>query len=366
MKTTASPMTSRERVLRAMRRQIPDRVPFDLSWGLTPAAYDLFKSKTGQTSPEEYFGVDVRVLGGGPTKVVSDYSRYFKNLPAGATIDEWGIGHQPTDSQDKAHSHLEGFIYPMLDLKTEKDAEDYPLPDIDAAYRYDWMPACVKEMQGRGLAVCGGMACTIFEIAWYMRSMELLMMDFIDNPEFASVFLDRITEKREGQARLMVESGVDVLMLGDDVASQRSMMMSLPMWRKWLKGRLGRVIKAARSVRPDILIFYHSDGNILPIVDDLIEIGVDILNPIQCECVDPADLKKKYGDRLSFWGTIGTQTTLPFGTPDDVRREVKLRMETVGKGGGLLLGPTHFVEPEVPWENLTAFVEAVKEFGVYE
>jgi len=351
--------------LRAMKRQIPDRVPFDLSWGLTGPMYDIFKEKTGHTSPDEYFGVDTRMLMSAPTTLKNDYSKYFENLPEKAFIDEWGVGHLPTESDDKSHSHLEGFIYPMLKLSTVRDVMDYPLPDMDAYYRHEYMTSAVKDIQGKGFAVLGSMACTIFEVAWYMRSMELLMMDFIDNQEFAEAFLDRITEKREGQARNMAESGIDVLMLGDDVASQRSMIMSVPMWRKWLKGRLARVIKAARTVRPDILIFYHSDGNILPVVEDLIEVGVDILNPIQCECVDPAELKLKFGDRLSFWGTIGTQTTLPFGTPDDIRNEVKLRMETVGNGGGLLLGPTHFVEPEVPWENLVAFVEAVKEFGVY-
>jgi uroporphyrinogen decarboxylase len=115
-----------------------------------------------------------------------------------------------------------------------------------------------------------------------------------------------------------------------------------------------------------MLIFYHSDGNATAIVPDLIEIGVDILNPVQSECMDPGEMKRLYGDRLSFWGTIGTQTTLPFGTPDDVRREVKTRMETVGVGGGLVLAPTHMVEPDVPWENLVALVEAVHEYGVYD
>ena len=93
---------------------------------------------------------------------------------------------------------------------------------------------------------------------------------------------------------------------------------------------------------------------------------VDILNPVQPECVDPVAIKKKYGDRLSFWGTIGTQTTMPFGTPEDVRREIRARIETVGKGGGLLIAPTHVIEPEVPWENILAFIEAVKEFGRYD
>lgn len=135
------------------------------------------------------------------------------------------------------------------------------------------------------------------------------------------------------------------------------------MWRKWLKPRLARVIEQARRVKPDILIFYHSDGDCTAIIPELIEIGVDILNPVQPECMNPAELKKEYGDRLAFWGTIGTQTTMPFGTPDEVKAVVKERIETVGKGGGLLLAPTHILEPEVPWENVLAFFEAVEEYG---
>jgi uroporphyrinogen decarboxylase len=114
-----------------------------------------------------------------------------------------------------------------------------------------------------------------------------------------------------------------------------------------------------------VLVFYHTDGDAAAIVRDLIEIGVDILNPVQSECMDPTALKREFGHDLAFWGTLGTQSTLPFGTPADVRAEVKRRVETVGVGGGLLLAPTHMIEPEVPWENIVAAVEAVNEFGWY-
>ena len=93
--------------------------------------------------------------------------------------------------------------------------------------------------------------------------------------------------------------------------------------------------------------------------------GLDVLNPIQPECMDPAEIKRKYGDRLAFFGTMGNQTTLPFGSPDDVRREVRLRIATVGQGGGLVLAPSHLLEPDVPWENILAFFEAADESGAY-
>jgi uroporphyrinogen decarboxylase len=154
---------------------------------------------------------------------------------------------------------------------------------------------------------------------------------------------------------------VDVLRLGDDVGMQRGLMMSQAAWRRWLKPRLAQVIAAARAIKPDTLVFYHSDGDCRPIVPELIEIGVDILNPVQPECMDPAVMKRLYGDRLSFWGTVGTQTTFPFGTPAEMKAVVVERIATVGRGGGLLLAPTHILEPDVPWENIVAFFAAIDE-----
>ncbi|MBI3986353.1 MAG: hypothetical protein HY343_05510, partial [Lentisphaerae bacterium] len=133
------------------------------------------------------------------------------------------------------------------------------------------------------------------------------------------------------------------------------------LWRAWLKPRLARIIAEARRVKPDILIFYHSCGFVTPFLEDFIEVGIDILNPVQPECMDFDDVHARVGDRLSFWSTIGTQTTLPFGTPDDVKAVVRSRLKTCGKAGGIVIGPTHMVEPEVPWENLLAMRDAVLE-----
>jgi uroporphyrinogen decarboxylase len=152
---------------------------------------------------------------------------------------------------------------------------------------------------------------------------------------------------------------------GDDVSTQLDMMISPALWREMLKPRLLRVIQTAKSVNPETLVFYHGDGNLQTIIPDLIEIGVDILNPVQPECMDPVKIKERYGERLSFWGTIGTQTTLPFGTAADIEKITRTMIETVGAGGGLLLAPTHVIEPDVPWENIEALVAAIKKYGVY-
>jgi uroporphyrinogen decarboxylase len=353
-------MTSRERVLAAMRHRRPDRTPFDFSWGFAPAQLERFRQATGAVDPDDYFGADTRLIRPSPTRRSTDFSSYLGELPAGAQVDEWGIGRRPSASTDAAHAHLDGFIYPLLGATHERDARDYPLPDLDADYRYEDFTARVAAVQARGLAALAVMDCTIFETAWFMRSMERLLLDFADASPFAAALLDRITAVREVQARRYAESGADVICLGDDVGTQRGMLMSVRMWRTWLKGRLARVIAAAREVRPEVLVFFHSDGDVTAIVEDLVEIGVDILNPVQPECMDPLALHLQFGRRLCLWGTVGTQSTFPFGSPGDVRREVLARIEAVGRDGGLFLAPTHMIEPEVPFANIVAFVDAVK------
>jgi len=133
------------------------------------------------------------------------------------------------------------------------------------------------------------------------------------------------------------------------------------MWRRWFKPRLAQVIQVARRVKPDLLVEYHTDGYVEPFIPDLIEVGVNVLNPVQPECMNPAEIKHKYGDKLAFSGTVGTQTTMPFGAPQEVRRVVAERIQTVGRGGGLVLAPTRFVEPDVPWQNIEAFFGAAEE-----
>jgi uroporphyrinogen decarboxylase len=206
---------------------------------------------------------------------------------------------------------------------------------------------------------------TLFECAWLLRGLENLLVDFLANPDLAAALLDHLTATGIESARRLAEAGVDVLLTGDDVGMQRGMMMSPELWRQWLKPRLAEIIAAAKKVKPDVLVFYHSDGNIEPIIPELIEVGVDILNPVQPECMDPAQLKREHGNDLAFWGTVGTQTTMPFGTPEEVKAAIRERIESTGQGGGLLLAPTHVIEPDVPWENVEAFFEAVEEYGWY-
>jgi uroporphyrinogen decarboxylase len=191
--------------------------------------------------------------------------------------------------------------------------------------------------------------------------MEELMTDMMSEDESATILLDRVTNVACEQASAFAAAGADILHLGDDIGTQRGPLMSVELWRTWLKPRLKRVIDAARAAKPDVLIFYHSCGNVSAFLEELVETGIDILNPVQPECMDFAAVHARVGAHVAFWGTIGTQSTLPFGTPEDVRRAVLDRFEICGKQGGLVLGPTHLVEPEVPWENLVALKAAVDE-----
>jgi uroporphyrinogen decarboxylase len=177
-----------------------------------------------------------------------------------------------------------------------------------------WNRRQINDMVKNDLIAVAFMQMTIFEISWYLRGMDTFMLDMLQDTSFADVLLNKVTDIRIGMAQKYAKNGADILMLGDDVSTQIDMMISPELWRRMLKPRLKKVIQEAKIAKPEILVFYHGDGNVQAIIPDLIEIGVDILNPVQPECMDPLELKKTYGKQLSFWGTIGTQTTLPFGS----------------------------------------------------
>ena len=351
-------MTNRENILRALRRQQPERVGFDFVF--SPALLEEFKRRTGREDYQDYYNFPVRLLELVPTRLKTDFTKFFDSLPPGTRpLDwnpEWGVMGAPG-----AVAHFQEMLHPMLKFTDVRQVLEYPWPDFLADYRWAGAAETVLGIKNRDL-VCGAfMEMTIFEVAWYLRGMEDFLMDLAAGEEIAMVLLDLLTEMRVSMARRYAEAGVDLLMLGDDVATQLNMMISAKLWRETLKPRLARVICAAKEVRPEILIFYHGDGNMETILPDLIEIGVEVLNPVQPECMDPVKMKERFGDQLAFWGCIGTQTTMPFGTPAEVKRTVRDLIATVGKGGGLFLAPTHTLEPDVPWTNVEAFIEAIRE-----
>jgi len=357
-------MTPRENVLSLFRRQGYEYAPSVMY--LCPSQKLVFQQKTGLSFEkhfEDYFNIPLRHienLKSAPTDRNTFAACYFpQGLLDGTYISEWGTAHE----QGEGAGHFNHMRHPLSGDISMDDLESYPfpvfLPDTEGKLKTQ-----TEAIQGAGLTACVGMNCTVWETAWYIRSMEDLMADMMAEDEKATFLLDFITGTACQKARAYAAAGVDIIKLGDDVGMQSTTMMSADMYRTWLKPRLKKVIDAAREIKPDILIFYHSCGYVQPYIEDFIEIGIDILNPVQPESMPFAGIHEKYGDRLSFKGALGTQTTMPFGTPDDVRREVFEYLDIAGEHGGLLCAPSHVIEPEVPWENIIAYAGACENYKV--
>ncbi|MBR5742294.1 MAG: hypothetical protein IKX85_00720 [Clostridia bacterium] len=281
-----------------------------------------------------------------------------KDFRPGTVIDGWGVAHEPGSP---AAFHMTYMHHPMEDFDSVEQIEAYPMP----VFREEGLAAQKAQtdaFHAEDRAVIGQMQCTIWETAWYMRGMENLMCDMMADDPMATVLLDRVTELAVKRAVSYVRAGADGLFLGDDVGMQHTIMMSQGLYGEWLKPRLKKVIDAARAVNPDVIVFYHSCGHVTELIPQLIEAGIDVLNPVQPECMDFREIFDRFGDRLSFHGTIGTQSVMPFGTPEEVRRKVFENLDIAGPRGGLYACPTHLLEPEVPVENVIAYVEACREY----
>ena len=283
---------------------------------------------------------------------------YTESFKEGTIIDEYGIAHEPGS---EAAFHMTKMYHPMENFDSVEQVLAYPFLDYSNSSADEQMKQAqlIKE---KGLAVVGGMQTTIWETSWYLRGMENLMMDMMSDDPIAEALLDKITENAIIRAESFARSGADIIYLGDDIGMQKTIMMSESLYCDWLKPRIKKVIDHAKAINPDILIFYHSCGFVEPFIPHLIEVGVDVLNPVQPECMDFKEIHDVYGDKLSFHGTIGTQTTMPFGTPDEIRREVFRNLDIAGEKGGLIVAPTHLLDPEVPVENVIAYIKACNDY----
>ncbi len=351
--------TPRDNLLRALRRQGFDAVPFDCG-GFCASQVEAFKSRLGHDRIAETFGVPFRSAGVRMEQVWTDARQLYprETLPANTDIDVNGVGH----SHHPGCFHMTRMHHPLRgEDVTLDEVRRYPLPRVAADAVAQLRPA-VERIQRQGWAAVVGQECTVWETAWYIRSMEDLMMDMLVGDERAAVHLDRVTALAVARIQAAAQAGADIVRLGDDIGMQSTTLMSVELWRTWLKPRLADVIRAGKAIKPDLLVFYHSCGFVLPFLDDLVDVGVDILNPVQPECMAFEEVHRRVGDRISFWGTIGTQTTLPFGTPQQVRDAVWANLRCCGSRGGIVIGPTHMVEPEVPWENLLALRDACASF----
>ena len=347
-------MNSRERVLTAISRQKPDRVPIYL-W-LTPALIERLQRERNVEDFETYLGMDIRFAGYCALAEELDFSAYTEHFHPETAVDDWGCG-----TYTVGYYHFTKAQCPLERATSIEEIRDYPFPrrepDVAGIRRQ------VEAIQAGGLLACSQYECGTFEQGHALMGMEGLLTSMYTAPGMVELLFERISDVKARIAAAYVEAGVDMLWVGDDIGIQTGPVMNPAMWRALLLPHLAKIIAAAREVRPDIPVAYHSCGSIGFAVEGLIEAGVDVLQSIQPEANDPAGLKREYGDQLAFWGGIGSQSTMSRGTAAEVEDGVRHLIETVGDGGGLICSPAHFIEPESPLENIDAFLEAVERYG---
>jgi uroporphyrinogen decarboxylase len=359
-------MKHRDRVLTALNHEEPDRCPMQISFTPEFAARleaDLRLKGQGFHNPH----------GGGNTyelertldedmllTSVGWVNGYYQDgyQDVGGYQDEWGVEWKTIEYETPygTGKYTEPFGHPLAE---DQALESYISPDPNRPELYTEAKRVLEEFKEEYWIV-GVTPTTIFESAWALRGYEQLMMDMALNPDKANRVLDIPYSYHNIVTQRLVSLGVDMIWLGDDVGGQSSMLMSPKMWRQYFKPRMADLIASLRAINPNIKIAYHTDGVVYPIIPDLIEIGLHVLNPIQPMAMDPVRLKNEYGRDLCFWGSLDIQQTLPFGTPEQVKEEVITRLKTIGRGGGLLIGPTHNIQLDTPFENFWAMVEAIQ------
>lgn len=356
-------MKPRERVQTALNHQEPDRCPVQASF--TPEFAVRLRSDMGIEDQDLH-----NPHGGGNTYQVERTlqedmlltsvgwanSYYQDDQPY---TDEWGVGWaiQQYETPFGVGHYTEIVGHP---LEEDGVIESYRPPDPRRPELYQPAQEMIQDFKDEYWIV-GVTVTTIFETAWALRGLQQMLMDMVTDPDLAHRILDIPYQYHLTAAKRLVEMGVDMIWTGDDVGSQDQMMISPEMWRTYLKPRMANFVAELKGINPEIKVAYHTDGNVYPIIPELIEIGIDVLNPVQPASMDPARVKAEFGDQLCFWGSIDVQHTLPFGTPEDVQAEVIHRLQTIGKEGGLILAPTHHVQLDTPLENFWAMMDTVLE-----
>ena len=352
-------MNPRERVLTVLRGGQPDRVPKMVNF------YPVTLARYPGREAGEVFDTEIRFVRISAPEEQEDFLRYLRSLPRDVyigspdilrTYHDWGY-----------HPHLDRDA-PLGDAHTIERLAAAPLPDFMAQVRPAELRAAVERLHAQNLAVMASpphLGGELFETAYRLRGFEQFMIDLVENPPLVDYLLEQLTAMHIAVSLALTRAGIDILGLDDDVGEPTRMLISPAMWRRYFKPRIRAIIETCRRANPELHIFWHSDGYIEPIIPDLIEIGVDVLNPVQPDVMDPARLKRLYGERLAFWGTVGTPQRWAWAEPEEIRAEVYERIQTVGAGGGLIISPAYDLEPEVRWENVLAFFEAVEEFGEY-
>jgi uroporphyrinogen decarboxylase len=378
-------MTSRERVMAALNHQEPDRVPIDLSQaagdGITIVAYRnllkhlgmdersaQIKDKRGQTAKVDEavlqrFRVDFRGVGLGAPDNWQD-----RWLDERTVQDEWGV----VRTMPPGSFYFDLSTPPLATQDTLAAIEQHRWPDPNDPGRYRTLREQARHLHREtAYAVVLDINCSFFLRCCELRGWENFYLDLVANVEFAEALMDRYLGIRLAMAeRALQEVGEDidiVMVTSDDLGMIDRPLISPTLYRSLVKPRQKRTFDFVRA-RTNAKLFYHTDGAIYPLIPDLIEIGAEILNPVEVGAAGMGDTKKmkqEFGDKLTFWGAIDTRRVLPLGTPEEVREEVRRRILDLGPGGGYVVCSVHNIQPEVPPENVVAMYEAAYELGRY-
>jgi uroporphyrinogen decarboxylase len=382
-------MNSRERVLLALDHQEPDRVPVDLGGtvvsSIALSTYAELRDFLNLPCREpgvletvqqiawvdedvmDRFGVDVIPVFSNPP---AGYQPVFLRAPDGSISfnDEFGA----TLRKPPSSYYYDWQAFPLPNPSLDS-LEKMPWPDATDPARYQGLRARVMELRASsdkalfGIAPCGH---DLFNQLLRVCGMETGLIELISDPDFAEAFLERLTQTIcTAQELYLSEVGdlIDIHFTADDLSGQARPLIAPALYRRLIKPRWARIIQTIKK-HTRAKIFYHSCGALNEFIPDLIEIGVDIINPVQVSAagMDTAALKKKYGKNLTFWGGgCDTQTVLSRGTPQDVRDEVRRRIADLAPGGGFIFNPVHNIQPLVPVRNIVAMFDAALEFGKY-
>lgn len=336
----------------------PSWIPFSLDVGAMPGLsaplLQHFRQRTGVADPAEFFGADTRGYSLRARFGGEDPRRLHPALPPEAVFDEWGIAHVKASTEGAAdHMHA-----PLAAAATVAEIEALPTPALEPPQQVSQ----IATFHAAGLPVLG-YAGSIYEWSWWLRGMEQFLTDLATQPALAEAVIRKVEEHTTRLALASAKLGIDLLCFYDDAGTQRGMQISPALWRKFIKPAWIRVLDIVRGTYPNVRFFLHSCGKIDSIIPDIVDLGFDVLHPIQPECMDFATVYRRFGQDIVLCATVSAQKTLPFGTADDVRREIRRLVDIVAVDRRCIIMPSNVFQPETPWENLLAFVEEAKAAG---
>lgn len=357
-------MTSKERVLAAANLAIPDRVPMDFH--ATPWVYERLHRDLGTASHQELLQrlrSDIVDLRGVVDPVYRGPVPLSRELGNGVRENYWGWRQKPIQTPTGQEECYVEYVLAAATSIEELERHRWPSPDW-----FDFSDFGERLKPWKDFAIMAS-GVSVFQHPTFLRGFEYLLADMAMNPELAHWLLDKFTKfYLEFFDRMLaaVKGQVDILRAADDLGMQHGLLFSPEMFRTFIKPRLKQLVDMTHS--HGVKFLFHSCGAIRPFIEDLVEIGVDILDPLQAaaEGMVPEVLKREYGSRLCLHGGICTQFLLPKATPDEVRAEVRRRMEIFGAGGGYILAPCHVLQSDVSTENILAMSDAGFDCGRYK